>query len=143
VTSNPYEDWEEGEKGPDTEAEVKERLNIATSIGSEKKTWVQTLGHSSVSFESLLEFSKTLCSHNFCTALLLQGHCGCSDMSSKAFLNSESCPADELPARITLVEDLVLLCNRQEIGLCTRPRKARARLREIVSDSNNSKPDLS
>ena len=44
---------------------------------------------------------------------------------AKAFLESELRSVDDSSARLALINDLILLCHRQEIRRCTRPRKAK------------------
>ena len=60
---------------------------------------------------------------------------------AKAFLDSESRPADDSSARLALIEDLILLCRRQEIRLCTRLRKTKAQPYEIAVDVDDPEPE--
>ena len=60
---------------------------------------------------------------------------------AKAFLESESRPVDDSSARLALIEDLILLCRRQEIRLCTRPRKAKTQPCEIAVDVDDPEPE--
>ena len=60
---------------------------------------------------------------------------------AKVFLDSESRPADDLFARLALIEDLILLCRRQEIRLCTRLRKTKDQSCEIAVDVDDPEPE--
>ena len=60
---------------------------------------------------------------------------------AKTFLDLEFCPADDLSTRLIFIEDLVMLCTREERYLWTPPRKIRVQSHIITSDNDDSTPE--